>query len=81
MPIERFVWTSHARDRCAKRLLDLLAIEHAIHTGHSDRHINRGRAEWRIEALLADGRRVVVIYDHPVGANLNAARIVSAWEI
>jgi hypothetical protein len=80
MAIERFIWTTHAEDKCARRLLDGSELERAIRDGHSDRQINRGDADWRIYGLLADGRRFVVAYDHPHGADYAAVRIVSAWD-
>ncbi|HWY17940.1 MAG TPA: hypothetical protein VNY27_04425 [Solirubrobacteraceae bacterium] len=46
MPIERFIWTTHAEDKRAKRLLDRLTVELALRGGHADRQINRGRADW-----------------------------------
>jgi len=46
---------------------------------HAERAINRGRAQWRVSGHTTEGRRLVVVYDHPHGADLGAARIVSAW--
>jgi hypothetical protein len=80
MPIERFVWTIHAEDKLAKRLLDRSAVERAIRKGHTDRQINPGDAEWLINGLLADGRRFEVVYDHPHGNDHAAVRIVSVWD-
>jgi hypothetical protein len=79
MPIERFIWTTHAEDRRIERLLDRAELEQAIRDGHADRQINRGRAAWLIDGLLADGRHFVVVYDHPHGADHAAVRIVSVW--
>jgi hypothetical protein len=79
MPIERFIWTTHAEDRRIERLLDRAELEQAIRDGRADRQINRGRAAWLIDGLLADGRHFVVVYDHPHGADHAAVRIVSVW--
>ena len=75
--VERFIWTTHAEERRASRLLDRAALEQAIRHGHSERMINRGKADWRVDGLLADGRHFVVVYDHP---NRVTARIVSVWD-
>lgn len=77
MTIERFIWTSHAEERRARRLLDRSALEQAISGGHPERKINRGEADWRIDDLLPDGRHFAVIYDNPDGTS---ARIVSVWD-
>lgn len=80
MAVERFIWTHHAEGKRLRRLLDRSELERAIRDGHSDRRINHGDAEWRIDGLLADGRRFVVVYDHPHGADHTAVRIVSVWD-
>jgi hypothetical protein len=80
MPIKRFIWTDHAHHKCARRLLDRVAVEHAIRDGHTDRQINHGRADWLVGGLLADGRCFEVVYDHPHGADHEAVRIVSVWD-
>jgi Domain of unknown function (DUF4258) len=80
MPIERFIWTTHAEDRRARRLLDRYALEQAISNGHPERMINRGKADWLVEGLLPDGRHFGVVYDHPHGADHAAARIVTVWD-
>lgn len=77
MPIERFIWTTHAEDRCASRLLDRATLEHAVRHGHSERMINRGDADWRIDGLLPDGRHFAILYDRPQPAT---ALIVSVWD-
>jgi len=81
MPIERFIWSTHAEDKLLRRLLDRSAVERAIRDGHDDRQINRGEADWRTDGLLADGRHFVVVYDHPYGADHAAVRIVSVWDV
>lgn len=81
MTIERIIWTSHAEDRCARRLLDRAAVELAILDGHSDRQINRGDAAWRVYGLLADGRRFAAVYDHPHKEDRACALIASVWEL
>jgi hypothetical protein len=80
MAIERFIWTTHAEKRRTERLLDRAELERAIRDGHANRHINRGRADWLIDGLLADGRRFEIVYDHPHGADHAAVRIVSVWD-
>ncbi len=80
MTIERFVWTTHAEDKLAKRLLDRFELERSIREGHADREINRGDADWRTYGLLIDGRRFVAVHDHPHGADPAAVRIVSVWD-
>lgn len=80
MSIERFIWTTHAEDKCTRRLLDRVALEHAIAHRHTERKINRGEADWRIDGLLPDGRRFAVIYDHPHRTDRSTVRIVSAWD-
>ena len=79
MAIERFIWTTHAEDRRIERLFDRSALERAIRDGHACRQINAGSADWRIDGRLASGRRFVVVYDHPHGADHTAVRIVSVW--
>jgi hypothetical protein len=34
MAIERFIWTTHAEDKRAKRLLDRSELERSIRDGH-----------------------------------------------
>jgi hypothetical protein len=80
MAIERFIWTTHAEDKCARRLLDRATVERTIRDAHIERQLNRGDADWRIDGLLADGRRFVVVYDHPHGADQATVRIVSVWD-
>lgn len=81
MPVTRIVWSTHAEDRRSQRLIDQAAVENAIFAGHANRKINRGEADWRLDGLLAGGRRFVVIYDHPVQSNPGAALIVSVWDL
>jgi hypothetical protein len=80
MPITRFIWTTHAQDKCAKRLLDRAAVERAVQDGHAEREINRGEADWLVKGLLPDGRRFEVVYDHRHGSDRSTARIVSVWD-
>jgi len=56
-------------------------IELMIEQHHSERAINRGRAQWRVVAVTPDRKKIVVIYDHPHGNDTGAARIVSAWPL
>lgn len=80
MPIRHFIWTSHAKDRCTQKLIDRSMVERAIQDHHANRKINRGRADWRLDGLLVDGRRFEVVYDHPSRAGNASARIVSVWD-
>ncbi|MGA2165287.1 MAG: hypothetical protein ABSH36_12560 [Solirubrobacteraceae bacterium] len=80
MMIERFIWTSHAEDKRAKRLLDRFAVERAIRDGHPERQINRGHADWLVHGLMVDGRRFEAVYDHPHDNDHAAVRIVSVWD-
>lgn len=80
MTIERFIWTAHAEERRGEHLLDRLAVERAIRSGHAERQINRGSTDWRIHGLMVDGRSFVVIYDHPHHGDHKAVRIVSVWD-
>jgi hypothetical protein len=79
MPIERFIWTVHAEDRRARRLLDRSELEYAIRHGHADRQINHGSADWLVHGLV-DGRRFEAVYDHPCGNDHGAVRIISVWD-
>jgi len=81
MPIERLVWTRHAKGKCRSRLLDRADVERAVHGGHGERQINRGRADWVVQGLCADGRRFEVVYDHPHRDDRKTARIVSVWDL
>jgi hypothetical protein len=81
MPIERFIWTTHAEDRRAQRLLDRSMLERAVRDGHPERQINRDDADWLIIGLLPDGRHFEIVYDHPHGADHATARIVSVWDL
>jgi hypothetical protein len=79
--IEHFVWTAHAADRLRERLLDRREIEQAIRTGHSAPRINHGRADWIAYGLCADGRRFVVVYDHPHKGRDTTVRVITAWDL
>jgi hypothetical protein len=81
VPIEHFIWTLHAERRRKQRLLDPVAVERAIRAGHRSPRINRGQAEWMAHGLTIDGRRFVVVYDHPHYGDPQTARIVSVWEL
>jgi hypothetical protein len=74
MPIERFVWTTHAEERLYDRKLTKDLVERAIREGHPMRETNVGEADWRVIS-----GRFVVIYDHPDGEDIDAVRIVSVW--
>lgn len=81
MPIGHFIWTEHAEQRCRRRLLDRADVERAVLAEHDIPRINRGLADWMATGLTADGRRFVVVYDHPDHWDLQTARIVSVWEV
>jgi hypothetical protein len=81
MPIERFVWTEHARMRLAQRRLDAADVEQAITKRHAERKVNDGRAEWLVSGVTGDGAPFEAIYDHPHGEDERAARIVSVWHL
>lgn len=81
MAIDHFIWTTHAETRRARRLIDRSTVEHEIANCHCDRKINRGEADWRIHGLLPDGRRFVVVYDHPIGHDSSTVMIVSVWDL
>jgi hypothetical protein len=81
MAIERFIWTVHAERRRKQRLLDREEVERTIRAGYALPAINRGQADWRAYGLTDDGRRFVVVYDHPHRRDLQTARIVSLWDL
>lgn len=74
MPIERFIWTTHAEERLDGRRLTKDLVEQAIRERHPLRQVNRGKADWRVIS-----GRFVVIYDHPHAEDIDAVRIVSVW--
>jgi hypothetical protein len=79
--IERFAWTEHARMRLVERGLDASDVEEAIRSGHAERQVNDGRAEWLVSGVLSDGTPFEAIYDHPHGGDQAAVRVVSAWRL
>ena len=81
VPIERFVWTTHAPLRLDERCLSQSDVENAIRDGHGVSQINDGQADWLIEGITSYGVRFEAIYDHPVGDDEATARIVSAWRV
>jgi hypothetical protein len=74
MTIDRFTWTIHAEERLPQRELTRARVERAVRELHPIREANQGAAAWRI-----DTGRLVVVYDHPDGDDIDAVRIVSAW--
>lgn len=72
--IDRFTWTVHAEERLPERGLTRARVERAIQTLHPIRESNEGSADWRVDAGT-----FVVVYDHPDGEDVCAARIISAW--
>lgn len=81
MPIERFVWTEHARMRLAQRRLNAADVEQAIGEQHAEREVNDGRAEWLVAGVTGDCTPFEAIYDHPHGNDDAAVRIVSVWRL
>ncbi len=81
MPIERFIWTTHAEDRLDDRHLTRGEVERAIRDGHGARQINAGSADWRVHGVRSDGKTFAVVYDNPAKLDPHTARIVSAWPL
>lgn len=81
MSIETFIWTNHALLRLSQRRLDRPDVEGAIRANHDEREENNGRADWLIRAMTPLGVRIEAIYDHPVGGDEAAIRVVSAWRV
>ena len=79
--IEHFVWTAHALDRLRKRLLDRTEIEQVLRTGHRAPRINPGTGDWIAYGLCADGRRFVVVYDHPHKGDRTTVRVITMWDL
>lgn len=79
MAIDRITWTDHALLRLDQRGLSALAVEAAVRDGHDNRVHNLGEADWLVETVIANGRGLGVIYDHPVRGDDTHALIVSAW--
>ena len=79
--IERFDWTDHAGRRAWERKFDRFEVEMTVKLGHDGRSRNDGRADWQVSGERLDGSGFIVIYDHPVGQELDRVRIVSVWEI
>jgi hypothetical protein len=79
--IGRINWTIHAEQRLRDRGLSRDEVEQAIRDGHQSRQVNKGEADWRVYGIRADGRRFVVIYDHPVSSDRSSARIVTLWSL
>lgn len=81
MSIKRFIWTEHAILRLAKRRLERSDVEEAILASHDEREANEGEADWLIQAMTPLGVRIEAIYDHPIGNDDSAVRVVSAWRL
>jgi hypothetical protein len=79
--IDRFVWTEHAILRLAHRRLKRSDVEKAIRGSHDERKVNDGEADWLVEGMTPLGVRIEAIYDHPLGNDETAIRIVSAWRL
>jgi hypothetical protein len=81
VPIRKILWTVHAERRLRQRVIATAEVEAAVRGHHEKRQINRGPADWRVEAATWDGRQLVVIYDCPVFGDRETARVVSAWTL
>ncbi|MGH2903515.1 MAG: hypothetical protein ACRDK7_08040 [Solirubrobacteraceae bacterium] len=81
MPIERFIWTTHAEDRLDDRHLTRGEVERAIRDGHSRRQLNYGEADWLLTTVTATRVPFEAVYDHPAHGNPATARIVSVWRV
>ena len=79
MSIEKFIWTDHALLRLFQRRLDHFDVEATIRANHEERRANDGKADWLVRAITPLGVRIEAIYDHPVGLDEAAIRVVSAW--
>jgi hypothetical protein len=81
MPIERFIWTTHAEDRLDDRHLTRGEVEQGIRDGHGRRQLNCGEADWVLTGMTKTGISFGVVYDHPAHGDHTTARIVSVWRI
>lgn len=79
MPIERFVWTDHARERLAERGLTRFEVEEAIRDAHEGREPNEDGADWLITAITQSGIEIEAVYDHPYRGDESTVRLVSVW--
>jgi hypothetical protein len=69
-----FVWTVHALERLHERGLTRETVERTVRESHAARQTNTGAADWRIDA-----GSFFVLYDHPVGNDMDVARIITVW--
>lgn len=67
-------WTRHALDKAQQLGFPRHDVEAALLDRHRERRRNRGNAGWRVTA-----GRLVVVYEHPDGDDLQVARIVTIW--
>jgi hypothetical protein len=79
--VDRFIWTEHAESRAAERGLVRFDVETVIREGHDSREVNRGPGDWRVRGSGGDEREFVVVYDYPVFADEEMARIVTIWRL
>jgi Domain of unknown function (DUF4258) len=79
--VERFIWTTHALARLDQRQLARSDVELAIRSGHEERRINEGAADWLITGTTSLGVSFEAIYDHPIGDDETTVRIISAWRL
>ena len=81
MPIERFIWSTHAVDRLDDRHLTRGEVERAIRDGISHRQLNYGKADWLLAGITITGISFEAVYDHPAHGQPATARVVSVWRV
>jgi hypothetical protein len=81
LPIERFIWTTHAEDRLDDRHLTRSEVERAIRDGLSHRQLNYGKADWLLAGITITGISFEAVYDHPAQGQPATARVVSVWRV
>lgn len=79
--IREIEWTIHARRRLLKRGVTQAEIEAAIHSEHAYREPNAGDGDWIVPWVDAAGRRLEVVYDHPVYGDDSLVRVVTVFPI
>ncbi len=68
------IWTAHALERLHERGLARETVERAVRESHPARQANTGAADWRIDA-----GSFFALYDHPIGNEIDVARIITVW--
>lgn len=67
-------WTHHALDKARQLGFARHDVEATLLEHHQERRRNTGEAAWQIIA-----GRLVIVYEHPDGDDLLAARVVTLW--